>query len=62
MLIPILVFIGDKMSKFCPEWIYSTFAAQTSKEFLSSNNSIAAISRKYSTAILNDLMKLSLKK
>ena len=39
------------MSKFCPEWIYSTFAAQTSKEFLSSNNSIAAISRKYSTAI-----------
>ena len=47
----VLVFIGDKMSKFCPEWIYSTFAAQTSKEFLSSNNSIAAISRKYSTAI-----------
>ena len=27
------------------------FASQTSKEFLSSNNSIAAISRKYSTAI-----------
>ena len=39
------------MSKFCPEWIFSIFAAQTSKEFLSSNNSIAAISRKYSTAI-----------
>ena len=39
------------MSKFCPEWIFSTFAAQTSKEFLSSNNSIAAISRKYSIAI-----------
>ena len=39
------------MSKFCPEWIFSTLAAQTSKEFLSSNNSIAAISRKYSTAI-----------
>ncbi len=39
------------MSKFCPEWIFSTFAAQTSKEFLSSNNSIAAISRKYSKAI-----------
>lgn len=43
--------MGDKMSKFCPEWIFSTFAAQTAKEFLSSNNSIAAISRKYSTAI-----------
>ena len=39
------------MSKFCPEWIFSTFAAQTSQEFLSSNNSIAAISRKYSGAI-----------
>ena len=39
------------MSKFCPEWIFSIFAAQTSKEFLSSNNSIAAVSRKYSKAI-----------
>ena len=45
------MFKGDKMSKFCPEWIFSIFAAQTSKEFLSSNNSIASISRKYSTAI-----------
>ena len=25
------------MSKFCPEWIFSIFAAQTAKEFLSSN-------------------------
>lgn len=39
------------MSKFCPEWIFGIFAAQTSKEFLSSNNSIAAVSRKYSKAI-----------
>ena len=39
------------MSKYCPEWIFSILAAQTSKEFLSSNNSIAAISRKYSKAI-----------
>ena len=39
------------MSKFCPEWIFGTFAAQTSKEFLSTNNSIAAVSRKYSNAI-----------
>ena len=39
------------MSKFCPEWIFSIFAAQTSKEFLSTNNSIAAVSRKYSNAI-----------
>ena len=39
------------MSKFCPEWIFGIFAAQTSKEFLSSNNSIAAVSRKYANAI-----------
>ena len=39
------------MSKFCPEWIFGVFAAQTSKEFLSSNNSIAGISRKYALAI-----------
>ena len=39
------------MSKFCPEWIFGIFAAQTAKEFLSSNNSIAAVSRKYSNAI-----------
>ena len=43
--------IGDEMSKFCPEWIFGIFAAQTSKEFLSTNNSIAAVSRKYSNAI-----------
>ena len=39
------------MSKFCPEWIFGIFAAQTSKEFLSTNNSLAAVSRKYSNAI-----------
>ena len=39
------------MSKFCPEWIIGVLSAQTSKEFLSTNNSIAAISRKYSNAI-----------
>ena len=39
------------MSKFCPEWIFSIFAAQTAKEFLSSNSSIASISRKFSKSI-----------
>ena len=43
--------MGVKLSKYCPEWIFGLFAAQTSKEFLSSNNSIAAISRKYSKAL-----------
>ena len=39
------------MSKYCPEWIFGIFSAQTSREFLSSNNSIAGISRKYASAI-----------
>ena len=39
------------MSKFCPEWIFGICSAQTSKEFLSTNNSIAAVSKKYSNAI-----------
>lgn len=39
------------MSKFCPEWIFSIFSAQTSKEFLSSSNSIVGISKKYASAI-----------
>tara|TARA_B100000989_G_scaffold298593_1_gene288645 strand:+ start:1699 stop:2181 length:483 start_codon:yes stop_codon:yes gene_type:complete len=39
------------MSKFCPEWIFGVLSAQTSKEFLSTNNSIAAISRKYANSI-----------
>lgn len=37
------------MSSFCPEWIFAVCAAHASKDFLSSNNSITAISRKYAT-------------
>ena len=47
----ICIIIGVELSKFCPEWIFGVFAAQTSKEFLSSNNSIAAVARKYSNAL-----------
>ena len=39
------------MSKYCQEWIFGVFAAQTSKEFISSNTSIDSVSRKYSNAI-----------
>ena len=39
------------MSKFCPEWIFGISSAQTCKQFLSSNNSINAISKTYSTAL-----------
>ena len=36
------------MSNFCPEWIFGTCSAQTSIDFLSSNNSINSISKKFS--------------
>ena len=39
------------MSKFCPEWVLSICAANTAKEFLSSNNSLIGISKKYSSAV-----------
>ena len=39
------------MSNYCPEWIFGICCANTSKEFLSSNNSITAISKKYSTTL-----------
>ena len=50
------------MSKYCPEWIFGVFAAQTSKEFLSSNNSIAGISRKYAIPLLEYLDKIQFTK
>tara|TARA_X000000950_G_C13751418_1_gene592821 strand:- start:518 stop:1000 length:483 start_codon:yes stop_codon:yes gene_type:complete len=39
------------LSKYCPEWIFGVFSAQTSNEFLYSNNSIAAVARKFANAI-----------
>ena len=39
------------MSNYCPEWVFGICGANASKEFLSSNNSIAAISKKYSTTL-----------
>ena len=36
------------MSQFCPEWIFGICSAATAKEFLSSENSLNSISRKFS--------------
>jgi len=39
------------MSKFCPEWVFSLCCAQTAKDFLSTNNNINVISKKFSTEL-----------
>ena len=39
------------MSNFCPEWIFGVSCALTAKEFLSSENSLNSIARKYSTGL-----------
>ena len=39
------------MTQFCPEWIFGVCSAATAKEFLTSNNSLNSISRKYSEGL-----------
>ena len=46
-----LINIGVGLSKFCKEWIFSVCAAETAKDFLSSNNSINSIAQKFSTVL-----------
>ena len=39
------------MSNFCPEWIFAVCCGYTAKEFLSSENSLNSISRKFSEGL-----------
>ena len=39
------------MSDFCPEWIFGVSCAVTARDFLSSENSINSISRKFSKGL-----------
>jgi len=39
------------VSNFCPEWIFGVCSAQIGKDFLSSNNSIISISKKFSEGL-----------
>ena len=39
------------MSQYCPEWIFGICSAATAKEFLSSENSLNSISRKFSKGL-----------
>ena len=39
------------LSNFCPEWVFGICAAQTAKDFLSTNNSIISISKKFSIGL-----------
>ena len=39
------------MSNYCPEWIFGSSSAQTAKDFLSTNNSIISISKKFANGL-----------
>ena len=39
------------MSKFCPEWIFSICSAETARVYLSSNNSIISIAKKFANVL-----------
>ena len=39
------------MTQYCPEWIFGICSAATAKEFLSSENSLNSISRKFSKGL-----------
>ena len=39
------------MSNFCPEWIFGVSCAVTAKEFLSTENSLNSVARKFSTGL-----------
>ena len=39
------------VSNFCPEWVFTICAAQTAKDFLSTNNSIISISKKFANGL-----------
>ena len=39
------------MSNFCPEWIFGVCSAATAKDFLSSENSLNSISRKFASGL-----------
>ena len=39
------------MTQYCPEWIFGICSAATAKEFLSSDNSLNSISRKFSNGL-----------
>jgi hypothetical protein len=41
------------LTNFTPEWIFGICSAQTAKDFLSSNNSINSISKKFSEELSN---------
>jgi hypothetical protein len=39
------------MPNFCPEWVFGICAAKTSADFLSSNNSINMIAKKFASGL-----------
>ena len=43
--------MDSTVSNFCPEWVFAICAAQTAKDFLSTNNSIMSISKKFANGL-----------
>jgi hypothetical protein len=41
------------MTNFCPEWIFAACSARTAYDFLSSNNSVNMIAKKFSNELSN---------
>ena len=39
------------MPSFCPEWVFGVCAAKTSNDFLSTNNSVNMIAKKFSSGL-----------
>jgi hypothetical protein len=39
------------LSKYCPEWIFSSCSAETARVYLSSNNSIISVAKKFATVL-----------
>ncbi len=46
------------MTNFCPEWIFGVCCAITAKDFLSSENSINSISRKFSKGLSEEYSEI----
>ena len=39
------------MANFCPEWVFQVCAAKTASDFLSSNNSLNMIAKKFASGL-----------
>ena len=48
------------MTQYCPEWIFGICSAATAKEFLSSENSLNSVSRKFAQGLSEKFTEIKL--